>query len=153
MLKNKFNLNVLRQGCLLMFFYMGVGFSQFAQAQEHATQSKVYELRTYHVHEGKMLALQSRFRDHTDAIFQRLDMPVLAYWTPTSEPEASSTLIYIIEHNSEEDAKQKWQRFSQDPQWIAAYQASIVDGPLVKSIDVVFMQTTDFSTMLRLKAE
>jgi hypothetical protein len=153
MLKNKLNVNVLCQGCLLMFLYLSVGFTQFTQAQEHATQSKVYELRTYHVHKGKMLALQNRFRDHTDAIFQRLGMPVLAYWTPTSEPQASSTLIYIIEHKSEEDAKQKWQRFSQDPQWIAAYQASIVDGPLVKSIDVVFMQTTDFSKMLRFNAE
>jgi hypothetical protein len=153
MLKNKRNLIVQSLASLLMCMYLVIGFTQFVQAQDHETPNNVYELRTYHVHDGKMAALQNRFRDHTDAIFQRLGMPVIDYWTPTSEPEASSTLIYIIEHKSEEDAKQNWQRFSQDPQWIAAYQASIIDGPLVKSIDVVFMQTTDFSKKLNLKAE
>jgi hypothetical protein len=29
----------------------------------------VYELRVYHVNQGKTEALQARFRDHTDAIF------------------------------------------------------------------------------------
>jgi hypothetical protein len=112
------------------------------------SQEKVYELRTYHTNEGKMPALQARFRDHTQTIFKRLGMKVVAYWTPTKEPEASNTLIYIIEHDSEEDAKQKWQKFMKDPAWSSAYQASIKDGPLVKSIDVVFMKKTDFSPEL-----
>jgi len=34
----------------------------------------VYELRLYHVHEGKMDALKARFGDHTDAIFKRHNM-------------------------------------------------------------------------------
>ena len=31
----------------------------------------VYELRLYHVNEGKMDALKARFGDHTDAAFQK----------------------------------------------------------------------------------
>jgi hypothetical protein len=109
---------------------------------------RVYELRTYHTNEGKLPALQTRFREHTHAIFNRLGMKVIAYWVPTKEPEASNTLIYIIEHESEDDAKQKWQTFINDPEWVKAYQASITEGALVKNIDVVFMQKTDYSPEL-----
>jgi hypothetical protein len=116
-----------------------------AQAQG---QQKVYELRTYHANEGKLLELQTRFREHTHSIFERLNMKVVAYWIPTTAPESSNTLIYILEHDSEQDAKQKWQTFIADPTWVKAYQASRKKGALVDSIDVVFMQTTDFSPKL-----
>ena len=42
----------------------------------------VYELRLYHVHEGKMDALKARFGDHTDAIFKRHNMKSVGYWVP-----------------------------------------------------------------------
>ncbi len=112
----------------------------------HVThQQKVYEMRTYHTNDGKFEALQTRFREHTNDIFERLGMKVVAYWVPTTSPESSTTLIYILEHGSEQDAKQKWQIFIKDPAWVKAYQASIKDGALVKNIDVVFMQKTDYS--------
>jgi len=118
-----------------------------ASAQASSPQT-VYELRTYHTNEGKLPALQTRFREHTHSIFERLNMKVVAYWIPINAPESSNTLIYILEHESIADAKQKWQTFITDPTWVKAYQASIKDGPLVDSIDAVFMQTTDFSPKL-----
>src|SRR5437762_6472918 len=42
----------------------------------------VYELRLYHVHEGKMDALKARFGNHTDAIFKRHNMKSIGYWSP-----------------------------------------------------------------------
>jgi len=42
----------------------------------------VYELRLYHVNEGKMDALKARFRDHVDAIFRRHNMKSIGYWSP-----------------------------------------------------------------------
>jgi anaerobic C4-dicarboxylate transporter len=119
-----------------------------ATSADAASQQKVYELRTYHTNEGKLPALQARFREHTHHIFERLGMKVVAYWIPTTAPAANNTLIYIIEHDSEADAKQKWQTFINDPTWKTAYQTSIKDGALVASIDVVFMQKTDFSPEL-----
>ncbi|PKG97201.1 NIPSNAP family protein [Paraglaciecola sp. MB-3u-78] len=119
-----------------------------ATSADAASQKKVYELRTYHTNEGKLHALQARFREHTHHIFERLGMKVVAYWIPTTAPAANNTLIYIIEHDSEADAKQKWQTFINDPTWKTAYQTSIKDGALVDSIDVVFMQKTDFSPEL-----
>jgi hypothetical protein len=119
-----------------------------ATSAQATNPQKVYELRTYHTNEGKLSELQTRFRDHTHSIFERLDMKVVAYWIPTTAPESNNTLIYILEHDSEEDAKQKWKTFIADPTWVKAYQASIKNGALVDSIDVVFMQTTDFSPEL-----
>jgi hypothetical protein len=60
----------------ILFFLFGVlvtfGLSALrgsnAQPAHH-----VYELRLYHVHEGKMDALKDRFGNHTDAIFKRHD--------------------------------------------------------------------------------
>jgi hypothetical protein len=42
----------------------------------------VYELRLYHVNEGKLEALQARFGDHTDSIFKRHNMKSIGYWSP-----------------------------------------------------------------------
>ena len=46
----------------------------------------VYELRMYHVNQGKMDALRSRFGDHTDAIFKRHNMNSVGYWVPEDSP-------------------------------------------------------------------
>jgi hypothetical protein len=112
------------------------------------TVSKVYEMRTYTTHYGKLDALHSRFRDHTHKIFARLSMKVVAYWTPTKSPDSENTLIYILEHESEQDAKNKWKRFIADPDWNRVFKASKKDGDLVKKIDVLFMSKTDFSPSL-----
>jgi len=39
----------------------------------------VYELRLYHVHDGKMDALKARFGDYTTAIFKRHNMKSIGY--------------------------------------------------------------------------
>ena len=75
-------------------------------------------------------------------------MKIVAYWTPTKSPDSNNTLIYILEHDSKQDAKHKWKTFIADPDWNRAYKASKKDGDLVKKIDVVFMRKTDFSPSL-----
>ena len=55
----------------------------------------VYELRLYHVHEGKMDALKARFGDHTDAIFRRHNMKSVGYWVPEDAPGSQNLFIYI----------------------------------------------------------
>ena len=41
----------------------------------------VYELRLYHVKEGKIDALKARFGNHTDSIFKRHNMKSIGYWS------------------------------------------------------------------------
>ena len=59
--------------------------------------STVYELRIYHVNEGKLDDLLRRFRDHTIALFSKYNMKSLAYWTPADDPLKGNTLVYKVE--------------------------------------------------------
>ncbi len=113
-----------------------------AQTTAVNTTHPLYELRTYTTNDGKLEALHSRFRDHTQRLFEKHGMVNVAYWTPTDKP---NTLIYIIAHKSPEAAKVSWAAFVADPEWQAAYAASIADGRLVNNIDSVYMQKTDYS--------
>ena len=105
----------------------------------------VYELREYHANEGKLDALVSRFRNHTDAIFKRHGMVSVAYWTPTDEPLKGKTLIYILRHPSRAAATANWKSFHDDPEWVKVSTASEVNGKLVDHIDSTYMTLTDFS--------
>ncbi|MGJ8680748.1 NIPSNAP family protein [Paraglaciecola sp.] len=140
--------NIIGRLGLSVTFCLWAASLNAAHHGEEKASDKVYEMRTYYTHEGKLDDLKKRFRDHTDGIFKRLGMKSIAYWTPTATPGSKNTLIYILEHDSEADAKKNWQIFIKDPEWKKAYKASKVNGPLVKKIDVVFMHTTDFSAPL-----
>ena len=48
-------------------------------------------IRTYTAADGKLDALESRFRDHTMNLFERHGMKNIAYWIPVDVP---NTLIY-----------------------------------------------------------
>ena len=54
--------------------------------------SHVYEMRTYTATEGKLDAVNARFRDHTRRIFERHNMKSVGYWTPDNpmQPAAIS---------------------------------------------------------------
>ena len=71
----------------------------------------VYELRMYHVNEGKMDALVARFGDHTDAIFKRHNMKSIGYWSPEDAPDSQNLFIYILEHPSRQEAEKNWAAF------------------------------------------
>jgi hypothetical protein len=77
----------------------------------------VYELRLYHLHEGKMDALRDRFGDHTDAIFKRHNMKSIGYWSPEDAPDSQNLFIYILEHPSRQEAEKNWAAFQADPEW------------------------------------
>src|SRR5690349_20596967 len=45
-------------------------------------KDRVFELRTYTAAEGKLDALNARFRDHTNKLFVKHGMELIGYWTP-----------------------------------------------------------------------
>jgi len=92
----------------------------------------VYELRMYHVHEGKMDALKARFGDHTDAIFRRHNMKSIGYWSPEDAPASQNLFVYILEHPSREDAEKNWAAFQADPEWQKVKAESEKNGTLVE---------------------
>jgi hypothetical protein len=106
--------------------------------------TKVYELRVYTPNEGKLDAVNARFRDHTRAIFDRHHMKSVGYWLPTEGAEAGK-FVYILEHPSREDAKKNWEAFNADPEWVKVKAESEANGKLVAKVDSTFMTPTDYS--------
>ena len=108
---------------------------------------KVFEIRTYTANEGKLDALNARFRDHTMKIFANHGMKSVGYWVPQDAPLKQNTLIYILEHPSREAAAANWKAFGADPDWQKARSDSEVQGSLVSKVESVFVEGTDYSPM------
>ena len=124
------------------FFLGAVMAIEVARAEE---SGPLYELRTYTTHEGRLPALNARFRNHTMKLFEKHGMKNVMYWTPTDPKLASNTLIYVLEHKSEEAAKASWAGFRADPEWAKVRDESEKDGKIVLKVEFVYMRTTDFS--------
>jgi NIPSNAP len=107
----------------------------------------VYELRLYHVNEGKMDALRSRFGDHTDGIFKRHHMKSIGYWSPQDARSSHTLFIYILEHPTRQEAEQNWAAFQADPEWKKVKAESEANGPLVDHIDHYYMDPTSYSAL------
>ena len=105
----------------------------------------VYELRLYHVNEGKMNALKARFGDHTDAIFKRHNMKSIGYWVPEDTRYSQNLFVYILEHPSSEEARKNWAAFQADPEWQKVKADSEINGALANHIDSYLMDPTSFS--------
>ena len=115
------------------------------EAERGQASTAVYELRVYHVYEGKLDDILRRFREHTMKLFEKHGMKNVAYWVPLDDPLKGKTLIYILEHPSREAATANWQAFRDDPEWQSVRDKSEANGKLVEKIDSTYMALTDFS--------
>jgi NIPSNAP protein len=108
--------------------------------------NRVFELRTYTTNEGKLPALQTRFRDHTTRLFTKHGMTNIGYWTPQEGPLSQNTLIYVLAYPSRDAARKSWAAFRADPDWQKAAAASEAEGKILsKSPESVYMDPTDYS--------
>lgn len=115
-----------------------------AHGQE-AKSPRFFELRIYTTHPGRLDALNKRFREHTNGLFQKHGMELVGYWTPTEGEEAENTLIYVLAYPSREARDKSWKAFQADPDWQKARAASEADGPIVKKVESKFLSPTDYS--------
>jgi hypothetical protein len=126
------------------------GLAQRATAEDKGAkkvEGRVYELRTYYAADGKMDALHARFRDHTCKLFEKHGMTIVGFWSPSKPEEAQQKLIYILSYPSKEAAAASWKAFLADPEWNAAKKESEKNGSLVKRVEFVYMNPTDYSPM------
>lgn len=128
---------------LLVVFAAVAGYA--VGKDEAKDNEKVFELRTYIAHDGKLDALHARFRDHTNKLFTKHGMSLVGYWTPTDGEASKNTLIYVLAHKSRAAADASWKAFVQDKDWQTARTQSEVNGPLVKKVERVYMKSTDYS--------
>ena len=107
--------------------------------------TRVFEMRTYYANPGKMVALHARFREHTNRLFKKHGMEIIGFWVPTDPKEAEEKLVYILAFPSREAAAKSWKAFQDDPEWKRAKAESEKDGVLVRKVDSVFLNPTDYS--------
>jgi hypothetical protein len=110
-----------------------------------AADARVFELRTYHAHPGKMAALHARFRDHTCKLFEKHGMTCVGFWSPIDPKQSEEVLVYLLAYPSKEAADKAWEAFRNDPDWKKAKAESEKDGPLVQKVESVFLSPTDYS--------
>ncbi len=114
------------------------------------TGGHVFELRTYTTNDGKLDALDARFRDHTVALFAQHGMINVLYTHPIdADKGAGKTLLYFLAHASVDAAKASFAAFRADPDWIMARDASEAVGKLMieGGVKSVFLTPTDFSAL------
>jgi hypothetical protein len=53
--------------------------------------------------------------------------------------------VYLLSHKDQESAKNSWDSFRKDPQWLAARDASEKSGKIVEKVESVYLKALDFS--------
>jgi hypothetical protein len=160
-MKPKRNLSLYFRQLALAFAFLPMGI--FAQEADDlpspGTVERVYELRIYYPNEGRLDDILKRFREHTTALFEKHGFTNVAYWVtrPNESPsyatnvlaknEGKEALLYIISFPDMESRNRSWEAFIKDPEWIRVYEESRVNGPLVREIDQIFLDPTDFSNL------
>jgi heme-degrading monooxygenase HmoA len=109
--------------------------------------SGIFQLRTYHLLPGRLDAIQSRFRDHTQALFEKQGLSNYPYWITVEKDGSQPKLVYFIGHQSKEEFNAAFGRFVADPEWIKVRDASEVSGKIVEKIDSHFYTALPFSPM------
>jgi hypothetical protein len=135
---------ILAISCLTVF---ALGRPSRSQSPPAPASARVFEIRTYTAEDGKLDALNARFRDHTTKLFEKHGITSIGYWIPADEPRSKNTLIYIVAHPSREAAKQNWDEFGKDPEWQKAKAESEADGKLVTKVESVYVNPTDYSPL------
>jgi hypothetical protein len=127
---------------VLLMSLGALAFASFASAQD----GRVFEMRTYTTHPGKLDALNARFRNHTLALFKKHGMENVWYGVPTDgQPGAGEKLVYILAHKSRAAADASWKAFRSDPEWTKVRTESEKDGPIIVKLESVFLAATDYS--------
>jgi hypothetical protein len=109
---------------------------------------RVFELRIYTTPEGRLAALDERFRDPERTYFVRHGMMEIGYFHPLDAAMgAGHTLIYMLAHTSRATAVSAWEGFRADPDWIALKAGTEKDGSLTTKTESIFLDPTDFSPL------
>lgn len=122
--------------------------------------NRVIELRTYILTPGNLPAINARFRDHTMELFKKHGMTNLIYWNLTPDQgkaksplKPENTLVYLLAHKSKEAGLASFGAFRQDPDWIAARDASekkaggSLTVPPPEGVQSIYCVPTDYSPL------
>jgi len=134
--------------CLAAVVVAGAFWIGRLSAADETPKMRLFELRTYTAAEGKLDALQARFRDHTVKLFEKHGMTNVGYWVPSEGDKSKNTLIYILAFPDKEARNKAFKEFGADPEWQKAQKESEANGKLLaKPPESLFLTPTDYSPM------
>jgi len=123
-----------------------------ASAQSTPTETRLFELRTYHAPDGKLDALHARFREHATRLFERYGIASLGYWTPSDASD--SRVVFLLAYPNAESRNNSWARLVTDPDWRKARRQSEAQGRLVERIEeLMLVPTADCPVVAPTRAE
>jgi len=143
----------------LLLLLISLSCVEKVEEKKEVNQHEVYEMRVYYTHEGKFDDILSRFENHTTQLFEKNGFTNVGYWTNIKRDstsyadkfvlknEGKPALVYIVSFQNMEIRDQSWNNFINDPEWTKVYEESIVNGPIVKEIEQVFLSPTTFSNL------
>jgi NIPSNAP protein len=111
-----------------------------------ADSSRLFELRVYHDVPGKLPVMEARFREKTSKILARHNLNVVGYWVTTDRSESENSFIFMLAHQTREEAKKNWEGVRSDPEFQEIEKAEQAEKTLEKA-ELIYMRPTDFSPM------
>jgi NIPSNAP len=111
-----------------------------------ADSNRIFELRVYHDLPGKLPVMEARFREKTSKILARHNLDVVGYWVTTDVSASENSFIFMLAHESQEEAKKNWEAMFADPEFKEIEKAEQSEKTLEKA-EVTYMRPTDFSSM------
>lgn len=109
--------------------------------------SGVFQLRTYTCFDGKLDNLITRFKDHTQDLFEKQGLRNYPYWVTVEKDGSQPKLVYLLADKDQASFERNFQNFLKDPAWVKARDASEADGKIVEKVDAVFLKTLPYSPM------
>ncbi|MBY0460063.1 MAG: NIPSNAP family protein, partial [Gemmataceae bacterium] len=120
-----------------------------AAQEKKDKDARVYEMRVYYAAEGKLDALNARFKNHTLKLFEKHGLTNVGYFVPADNKD--NKLVYFISAPSKDARNKSFKDFGADPDWKKAYTDSEKDGKLVNKIESKFLTATDYSPVLKVE--
>lgn len=111
------------------------------------TESGVFQLRIYTCFDGKIDDLITRFKDHTQELFERQGLKNYPYWITSEKGGEQPKLVYLLAHQDKDRFEASFQAFAKDSDWVKAKDASEANGKIVEKVDATFFRTLPYSPM------
>ena len=111
-----------------------------------ANSNRIFELRIYYDLPGKLSVMETRFREKTSKILAKHNLNVVGYWVTTDPSASENAFIFLLAHQSQQEAKKNWTALIQDPGFQELEKAEQSEKTLEKAV-VLHMRPTDFSAM------
>jgi hypothetical protein len=106
----------------------------------------LYELRKYEVMPGKVPALLDRFATFTTRKWKEYGVRLVGFWAPDVGGH-NHQVIYILGWESLEERTKNFGAWQASPERAAKWAETEKDGPLVRRVNNLLMQPTDFSQL------